>query len=179
MKNCPVCSEDFVQIEYEGEAVLRCPKCRGSVRPGYRLEIIRHRQLRKTDELKAEAQSEFSHDTKDKIRCPRCHGKMEKRPIDGRYPSLTLDHCRNCDWIWLDGGELPLAQLLFETSARNAVQRDMQKRAAELEASPERKAEFEKNLAALPDDLPGASGDARQTLVADALDLAFGIILRS
>jgi Zn-finger nucleic acid-binding protein len=34
--------------------------------------------------------------------CVRCGGAMEKRPEGG----VLLDHCRTCDAVWLDAGEL-------------------------------------------------------------------------
>ena len=178
MKNCPVCSEEFIETDYEGETVLRCRKCRGAFLPRYRLEIIKHKQARTDGELKAEAKDEFSSDTKDKLRCPRCNGKMQKKPIDGRFAALTLDHCKTCDWIWLDGGELALVQLFYASSAQAASRRDMQQRVNELEASPERKADFDKAFAELPEDLPGADAYEKKALAVQVLATALRIIGR-
>ena len=139
MRTCPLCLQSLEQTDYDGETVFRCAKCLGVFLPQYRLEIIRHKQQRQADVLKAEAKGEFSSDNKEKLHCPRCNGRMEKKPIDVRYATLTLDHCKSCDWIWLDGGELALAQLFFMSSARCANLREAKKRYEELEASPRRK----------------------------------------
>ena len=56
--------------------------------------------------------------------CIRCGGAMEKRPESG----VLLDHCRACDAVWLDAGELeslevgaakPAAQLEVERAAES------------------------------------------------------------
>jgi len=61
-----------------------------------------------------------------------------------------LDVCRSCSLVWLDGGELALVQLGYESSAIFAEAQEMKRRMAQLEASPNRKAAFEENLARLP-----------------------------
>ena len=69
-----------------------------------------------------------------------------------RFPVgvVELDVCRSCSLVWLDGGELALVQLGYESSAIFAEAQEMKRRMAQLEASPNRKAAFEENLARLP-----------------------------
>ena len=66
----------------------------------------------------------------------------EKRvPVD-----ICLDLCRECDLVWLDGGELAILQLLFEGSKKGMNAEAMRRRAAAFEASPERMQRFKENL---------------------------------
>ena len=41
------------------------------------------------------------------MHCIRCSGEMDKREERG----VLLDHCRSCNAVWLDGGELEALEL--------------------------------------------------------------------
>ena len=41
------------------------------------------------------------------MHCIRCGGQMDKRAERG----VLLDHCRSCNAVWLDGGELEALEL--------------------------------------------------------------------
>jgi Zn-finger nucleic acid-binding protein len=55
------------------------------------------------------------------MHCIRCGGEMDKRSERG----VLLDHCRACDAIWLDGGELEALELgVARSDSDLAVQRE-------------------------------------------------------
>ena len=55
------------------------------------------------------------------MHCIRCAGEMEKRAERG----VLLDHCRPCNAVWLDGGELEALELgVSRTPAELEVQRE-------------------------------------------------------
>ena len=152
MKKCPKCSVDLKRKEYEGFAVLQCESCRGHLVTHPRLDAILRVDRLPADELKAEARSSFREDTAERLRCPACLRFMEKKPLRLPGCELQMDACPHCAQIWMDGGELALAQLGHQTSPRFLDAQGMKRRVAELELSPERKAAFEQDLAALPEE---------------------------
>lgn len=150
MNNCPVCSTPLTQVAYEGFIVQRCEQCKGHLLTSSRLDAIKRITRKSQEELKAEA-AEFHGEHTGRIKCPGCYAPMDKQAI--RVPVLTLqmDVCRRCSLVWFDGGELAIAQLGYEATPGFADAQEMKRRMAELEASPARKAAFEKNLAKLPE----------------------------
>ena len=175
MKSCPACQIPLRIESYEGVRVDRCPQCRGSLLPGYRLDIIKHTREKDEATLRDEARTEFHGDTRRSFRCPHCQATMEKQALSRRYSDLCLDLCRTCKYVWLDGGELALAQLLFEHSTVGQDIQEMQRRTAELEASPERRAAFAEALRRLPEDLPSGPEENPTAL---AVDVLLDILLR-
>jgi Zn-finger nucleic acid-binding protein len=162
-------------VEYEGFAVLRCERCSGHLVTVSRLECIKNIAGKSRDELKAEAAAEFHGSNTERVKCPRCHMAMRKQAIRLPVLALEMDVCLPCSLVWLDGGELALAQLGHEASAGFADVQEMKRRMAELEASPERKAVFEANLAkALDPDAPDPDEDTLEEVAGEAL----GAILR-
>lgn len=150
MKKCPFCDIPLLAVEYEGFPILRCEQCRGHLVRSSRLDAIKRVARKSKDELKAEATAEFHSDNSGPIKCPRCHMTMHKRSIALPLLALQMDVCIPCTLVWLDGGELALAQLGYETSARFLDAQELKRRMASLDASPDRKAAFEKNVAQLP-----------------------------
>ena len=58
------------------------------------------------------------------MHCIRCGGEMEKRAERG----VLLDHCRACNAVWLDGGELEALELGVErTPGEIEVQREAER----------------------------------------------------
>ena len=167
MKKCPTCDVALAHEMYEQTPIDRCPQCRGVFLSRARLEMIRHRRDTAADDLKREARDEFRGDTRHVIRCPRCRGLMDKRPLASRFAQLTLDVCRGCDGVWLDGGELALAQLVYEASTRGRESQEFQRRMAALAADPARRQRFEEALARLPEELPGQAAEVSDMLLAD------------
>ena len=169
MRNCPSCSSPLAPVEYEGFRVLRCAQCSGHLVGFAELESIKAVAGKTHEELKAEASAGFHGSTTARIHCPRCHLEMAKHAL--RLPGLELDTdvCRPCSLVWLDGGELALAQLGYEAGTAFRDSQTMKQRMAELEADPQRKAAFEARLAALPAE-PSSDGNSAGDLLQDAVE---------
>ena len=150
MKNCPICNNSLDPETYEGFCVLRCTKCGGYLVELSRYESIKRIPEKSRAELEAEAQAGFQGDNPMPIRCPRCHVTMFKKTIPVPGFTLHMDICHACALVWLDGGELALAQLAHQASPVFINAQDLKRRSAELEADPERKAAFDEAVARLP-----------------------------
>ena len=83
-------------------------------------------------------------------------------------PHVEFDTCRNCGAFWFDAGELAMVQQAYEAGPRRKQAEIMKQRYAEMEASPERRARFEKNLAAMPKGPDGLIGAIGQGLTESA-----------
>lgn len=164
-RRCPTCDVNLQREDYESSWAMRCPSCRGALLSTSRLEHIKRDGARSPDLLKKEARAEHWSDTEEPIPCPRCHAVMKKLPLTRGAATLHLDHCRACDLIWLDGGELALAQLIYETSPQGREARLLQHRALAASMSEERQARFERALARMPDKLPGDDSTDDQALL--------------
>lgn len=169
MKQCPCCDGVLQDAQYEGVSLLRCSKCRGVLVKKYKLEFINHGRAKDAAALRREARDDFAGDTRKLLRCPRCRSLMHKRPFAGRYARLTMDVCRTCESVWLDGGELAIVQLVFEASARGRESVEMKRRIAEMEADPVRKARFEAGLAQAAEDFSADARDVYDCLTDDFL----------
>ena len=129
-------------------------------------------QQKSQDELRAEASADFRASSSATLKCPRCHMPMRKQAADLPVLDLQTDICRSCQLVWLDGGELALLQLGYQVKSRFIDAQEFRRRMRELEASPERKARFEEDLAKLPeakDPLEQALGEAGEELLAALL----------
>jgi len=145
---CPACTAELVRVTYEGLPVLRCEYCFGYLLGQKRMEGIQRTRRRSTDELEQEAVAENRGDSEQKIRCPRCRKKMRKEFLK-EPASFHTDTCVNCQLIWFDGGELARLQLRHEIRPQAREAAELERRHREM--SPERRAEFERNLAKLPE----------------------------
>ena len=150
-RTCPLCAVPLVPEAYEGFPVLRCPNCAGHLLELTRYDSIRRVPEKSLAELEVEAQAGFRGDNPEPVRCPRCHGAMEKRPLAAPGFHLRLDLCRACALVWLDGGELAMAQLAHQATPAFQDAQKHKQRAAELAADPARKAAFDEALAKLPE----------------------------
>lgn len=63
---------------------------------------------------------ELEHDPE--INCPRCHVPMFKKTRMG----VTIDKCKKCDGIWLDGGEIE--KILVKITEEQKKFREKQKK---------------------------------------------------
>ena len=147
--NCPSCQAPLHRILYEGMSVFRCMQCHGYLVGQKRLEGIQASPQTSIEGLKKEVIEESRPDTLDAIRCPRCRRKMDKRFIE-EPASMYVDTCRECGHLWLDGGELARLQLAHEMKPQAQEARRFQQRLKTMTA--EERAEFEANIAKLPDD---------------------------
>ena len=150
-RHCPICDVPLAPEDYEGFRVLRCPDCRGHLVDLSRYEAIKRVPDKSLAELEAEAKEGFAGDNPSPLRCPRCHGAMRKQPLSVPGFALHLDVCRGCALVWLDGGELAMAQLAHQATPGFRDTQELKRRAAELHADPERKAAFDEAVAQLPD----------------------------
>ena len=151
-RDCPICQVPLEPETYEGFPIWRCPQCRGTLLDLSRYEAIQSVPEKTLAELETEARDGFLGDHPAPIRCPRCHLAMGKQPL--RVPgfdNLHLDFCRACSLVWLDGGELALAQLAYQASPKFRDTQEMKRRAEALAADPERKAAFDAAVAKLPE----------------------------
>ena len=153
-RRCPACQVALIKEDYESTWALRCPSCRGALISRERLERVERDPSRPVHLLQKEARAEHAGDQEEPVACPRCHVTMDKQTVTRGSAALHFDFCSGCDMYWLDGGELALAQLLYETSPQGREARALQQRTQEAHLSPERQARFEAAMARLPDDLP-------------------------
>ena len=149
-RNCPICDVPLEPEAYEGVPVLRCPDCQGHLLELTRYESIQRIPEKSLAELEAEAQAGFAGDNPSPIRCPRCHGAMQKRPLPVPGFDLHLDLCRGCALVWLDGGELAMAQLAYQATPAFRDRQELKRRSGARDADPERKAAFDEAVAKLP-----------------------------
>lgn len=75
---------------------------------------------------------------------------MSKHPLTTRQLALSIDRCDKCEGVWLDPGELSIAQLVFEASTWGLESKAFQERMAALESDPERLQRFQTAMASLP-----------------------------
>lgn len=135
-------------MTYEGLPVFRCDHCFGYLVGRQRMEGIRRIRKKSVEELKCETLAEIGEDTQQELRCPRCRGKMRKELLKEPM-SFHIDTCGSCRLIWFDGGELARLQLDHEIRPQSKEAAELQRRHREM--TPERRAEFEQNLAKLPE----------------------------
>lgn len=168
MTTCPHCAV-FLEVEtYENFQILRCPQCNGHLIDCSRYESIKRIPKKTLTELENEARKEFKGDTSEPIRCPRCHIKMLKMPLPAPGFDLHFDLCSPCHLIWLDGGELAMAQLAHQASPAFRQSQKRKQRAAELEADPKRRAALDNAISKLPQTVSPFTGGFREAIF-DAL----------
>ena len=150
-RNCPVCNVPLRPETYEGLLIRHCPQCRGHLLEHARFDAIRRIPGQSLAELEAEAKAGFAGDTPAAIRCPRCRLTMIKRPLAVPGFDLHYDQCCACALVWLDGGELALAQLAYQGTPQFRETQEMKRRAEALDADPARKAAFDEAVSKLPE----------------------------
>lgn len=154
---CPVCrTVELLKQTYEGLNVHQCPKCFGHLLPRLRADAIKRRANCPPEELEQKVMLERAEDSQRLVKCPRCGGLMRKQN-KARPVRFQIDLCRKCDVLWLDGGELALLQLHYESSPQAQETREMQRRWEEMPE--ERKRAFVENVRKLPLTLPFGDSD--------------------
>jgi Zn-finger nucleic acid-binding protein len=93
---CPNCSTKLVETTDE---VYECPNGHGCLLHGSDLVKFRKKKL----ELKLTKENISSTDHK-QIKCPSCGSEMEK--VSYAMTPTIIDSCNNCQFRWLDSGEL-------------------------------------------------------------------------
>jgi Zn-finger nucleic acid-binding protein len=145
--NCPRCLQTLDRCRYEGLPVFVCRACDGYLIRTHHVGSIKARRDKSTDELEDEAVGVAPQRFSDGLTCPRCLREMRPEPAPGPI-DFHLDECRSCDIVWFDGGELARVQIHYEGSAGGRDMAELRERFHNMPA--ERRAEFERNLAALP-----------------------------
>lgn len=145
---CPACRTiNLKRDTYEGVNVDKCPQCLGHLIPRLRSEGIQRRSKLSQEDLTTQVMLDRGEDTQKLLGCPRCGERMRK--VNKARPTrFQIDLCRECDLLWLDGGELALLQLAYEDSAQGRESREMQRRHEEM--SQERKRQLHNNMKQLP-----------------------------
>lgn len=113
--DCPKCMGELRETKIEDKKgnVIAVDQCYGCSGIWFEKDEFRNAQKLKinfSDEASAkELQGEWRDVVYDlKIaRCPVCKKDME-RIKSSRLSTVVIDHCRACDGIWLDGGEIRL-----------------------------------------------------------------------
>ncbi len=102
--NCPRCKSELVVVEYSNVELDWCPECGGLWFDSGEMELL----ARKTTEDSGEGgfcPSEPARTDEQRLKCPLCHKKMDKRLLGHPQPVIA-DVCPRCDGLWLDQGEL-------------------------------------------------------------------------
>ena len=148
IRKCPVCRDvPLVRVAYEGFPVFKCPDCKGYLVEQRRVRSIERARGHGTEELVREAKEERQADSQEVRLCPRCHQRMQKRALPAPA-SCRVDVCESCRMVWFDGGELARLQLWYESTAKGRDEAALRERLKGM--SPQRRAEFERNLKKLP-----------------------------
>lgn len=109
---CPACDTALTKDEFDGLPVFRCDSCLGYLIGNKRVEVIETRNFHMSHRLMQCASNAGTSDSPDRMKCPRCLRKMEKRPYR-KMPEFKVDTCKHCDLIWFDAGEIEAIQLKF------------------------------------------------------------------
>lgn len=145
---CPLCNILLTRCQYESLPVLRCDKCAGYLVGTQRVSDIEKRIDKSTEELLEEAVEHPLRDNTEKLRCPRCKVRMKKE-FWKKQSDFHIDSCEHCKLVWFDAGELAQLQLAHEEKSH--VQEAIQFQKRHQEMTPAERAEFERNLATLPE----------------------------
>ncbi len=147
--NCPCCKIKLNRIQYEGLNIRQCKDCHGHLVTNSRLSSIQTRRRRSEDDLLHEVVNE-GPDTIEKLRCPACLRRMEKREKKIGSLRFFVDRCLDCQHIWLDKGELAKLQVAFEYSEKGEEAERFRQRLENM--SEEEKAAFERRIGNLRED---------------------------
>lgn len=156
--NCPVCHVGMKSKLYSDNRLFECDKCRGHLVEQFRMNKIQRRINKDLIGLIKESVEADSHDTDQHLRCPRCRNRMDKKFVRGGL-SFHVDECRNCKFVWLDGGELAEIQLDYENNAQTSELNKMRERLATM--TRQEREEYEARIASLK------SGDTIRTSMSE------------
>ncbi len=139
---------------YLQNKLFECEKCRGHLVEQFRMNKIQRRINKDLLGLVHEIVAVDSRDAGQDLRCPRCRNRMDKKLLRGGL-SFHVDECRNCKFVWLDGGELAEIQLDYENNAQTSELNRMRERIATM--TRQEREEYEARIASLK------SGDTIRT----------------
>lgn len=145
--NCPRCDQTLNRAKYAGANTFACNQCRGHLIAQTRVRAIESRINKDLDGLQNEVVAAGEFDLQGKVKCPKCRGQMRK--TKARKLEFTIDECTNCDFTWLDGGELAKIQLAFEAKDQTQELNRMRDRLNNM--SDEERAEYQADIDRLVD----------------------------
>jgi Zn-finger nucleic acid-binding protein len=93
---CPICDN---KLSETGDELYECPHGHGCLLHGSDLIKLRNKDVKLTF-----TKENISSTNNKTIDCPSCGSVMEKVPYS--MTSILIDSCNNCQFRWLDGGEL-------------------------------------------------------------------------
>ena len=143
---CPKCTSALSRVRYAKVNVLQCGQCFGHLVEKHRVRTIERKIDKDLTALVAEIDIANGSDTVQSVRCPRCRNRMTKKKIRAQI-NFAVDECSNCEFVWLDGGELAEIQLAFGTKEQTAEVNRMRDRLASMTV--EEKNEYETRIANL------------------------------
>jgi len=110
---CPRCGSDLRPVEYDGQTVHVCSKCKGEWLPAGELQqIVEHHDEVFTPEeiqsLDAVNKEIFTaeKDDHDELNCPSCDDVVMEHFNYGDTSGIILHKCTECGGIWMDKDEL-------------------------------------------------------------------------
>lgn len=100
---CPKCSGvKLTKRDFQGTPIDVCEKCGGLWLDKGELNKIAHPIQGDVEFCSHEHEAPQSSE----LECPSCHGKKLLKAKFIEFSDINLDHCAECDGIWLDKGEL-------------------------------------------------------------------------
>jgi len=98
---CPNCSNEMREMLQQGVLIDFCPSCKGVWLDGGEINYFVRNPMPVNSQLK---EGLIGEQESQRI-CPRCQKPMT---VGGLLdPGLEINHCRICDGLWFDVGELP------------------------------------------------------------------------
>lgn len=106
---CHACNQQLKIETMQGQQVDRCPECEGIFfdkgELGSIVHLVKLYQGLKLEEEDIDSVPIAEH--RRIVLCPEDGTAMDPKDIMG----LTIDHCRECEGIWLDSGEIAALKL--------------------------------------------------------------------
>lgn len=97
---CPRCRVDLKCVKTTGGIFFRCPQCDGrAVGMSLRRRVGSQKSV---GELWQQARTGGGPT---RAECPECHQPMLEVLVPGTVPSLRLDVCTGCEFVWFDPNE--------------------------------------------------------------------------
>jgi Zn-finger nucleic acid-binding protein len=141
--HCPVCkpprSLEPASLEEGRLTARRCPSCNGHWIRSADFWRWRAHLREPLPETTASGSSAAAPETGGLRLCPDCNHVLARYRV-GHGVGFTIDHCRNCEGAWLDGGEWDALRVrnlhddlprIFDETWQHAVKRDVQEQTTE------------------------------------------------
>jgi len=123
--NCPKCSEELARIEVEDMRLDSCASCQGIWFDDRELEQSKDLAEPGLDWMDFEIwkhENEFDISARSQS-CPRCEKPMCQ--LGYGKTGVQVEHCTDCQGIWLDGGEFEKIIQALKNEASGMSSRDL------------------------------------------------------